>query len=402
VVRKQGLGGSFWPSSQQELLLRAALCDKRTATEAWRTVRPTVDIDKLEDGSYAVLPLLYRHLTELGIQDRLLPRLKGVYRHTWSRNQVVFDRLASVLRALADSGVDTVVAKSAAVALRYYPDLGLRPVSELDIGVLPHRASRAFRALEDAGWRRSANADGRLLDSGHSARFRDATGLTCFLRTHLLPQPAGLGNSTAEWPGYWATSVEAAVRGIPTRVLRPTDQLLHTWITGARGTRFRTIQWIIDSVMILRVAGSNIDWGMLFSQARETNAVMPVRDSVAYLRRAFRVPIPEPCEREVRQMPVSPRDALSYRIAGFGGRILGEFPATMGQYVRWSANDRPVRAILQLPRFLQQAWQLDHLWQVPVFAAKTVSHRLTHASADRHAVASVHPKRHPNNDTTLQ
>src|SRR5919112_3519361 len=83
----------FEPTQEQELLLRAALREGKEALDAWRQWLKTVGIDRLDFNSQRVLPLIYHNLrTHLRTQDAKVPslgRLKGTYRHTWCKNQIV-------------------------------------------------------------------------------------------------------------------------------------------------------------------------------------------------------------------------------------------------------------------------------------------------------------------------
>ena len=47
--------GGFWPTSQQELLLRAALLPGKEAIDAWREWKSGVDVDQLDPGSLRLL-----------------------------------------------------------------------------------------------------------------------------------------------------------------------------------------------------------------------------------------------------------------------------------------------------------------------------------------------------------
>ncbi|MCA1552816.1 MAG: nucleotidyltransferase family protein, partial [Chloroflexi bacterium] len=87
------------------------------AREAWREYRTALDLDHIDHGSQRLLPLLYRNLLALGIDDPLLTRIKGVYRYHWLRNQLQLQFLATLLRALDESGVPVLVLKGAALAL---------------------------------------------------------------------------------------------------------------------------------------------------------------------------------------------------------------------------------------------------------------------------------------------
>jgi len=91
---------TFWPTAQQELLLRASLLKGKQATDAWEEWISTVDIDHLDLGSLRTLPLLYRNLHTQGVKHPLMSKLRGIYRLSWYKNQTLFHHIGSVLAAL--------------------------------------------------------------------------------------------------------------------------------------------------------------------------------------------------------------------------------------------------------------------------------------------------------------
>jgi hypothetical protein len=165
-VRKRGLTGSFWPSKHQELLLKAALLDPEEAIPAWRSARATLDIDRLEPGSYSLMPLVYRSLRAANVDEPLMPRLKGIYRHTWSKNQLLGEDAAAALAALARAGVDAL-AIGGLSRLRFYPELGLRTMTECEVLCRPDDVERALRAL---GWAAGESVPARVLRGRSTVR----------------------------------------------------------------------------------------------------------------------------------------------------------------------------------------------------------------------------------------
>jgi hypothetical protein len=66
-----------------------------------------------------LLPLLYRNLDSLAIDDPALPQLKGVYRNSWYRNQRVFAAGREALERPRASSVERLVVGGLALAVPY-------------------------------------------------------------------------------------------------------------------------------------------------------------------------------------------------------------------------------------------------------------------------------------------
>jgi hypothetical protein len=83
--------GGVWPTAEQELLLRAALWSGERAIAAWLEWASRVDVvnDLVDEGSFRLLPLVYRNLDRVGLAGPSMSRLKGVYRHSWAKGPAI-------------------------------------------------------------------------------------------------------------------------------------------------------------------------------------------------------------------------------------------------------------------------------------------------------------------------
>jgi Uncharacterised nucleotidyltransferase len=366
-MRRRGLTGDFWPTREQEFLLRAALLEQEPALEAWQEVRPRLDIERLEEGSFALLPLIFRRLTEADVEDVSLGKLRGIYRHTWSRNQLALEELKVLLRVLRDGGLEAAPLRGAAVLLGYYPERGLRPVNELELFVPEGDAKKALRGLTAAGWtpRRPTAEDWpavRLFSSGR----------TLVVHWRLLPEfdPEG------RWNGdFWSATRQFELDEVSTRMLAPADEFLHSTLTGARSAPFTTFQWIADARMILQ-AEPQFDWDRVVEQAAKRRAWLTLRDALTYLSNSLDTPIPAHVFDELDAAGPTRRDVVAHKTGAWGGKVAGELPRALAQYLRSTAGDGALRTVAGAPAFLRDTWKLDHTCQVPLLAAKKGFSRL--------------------------
>src|SRR4051794_15438255 len=84
------------------LLLRAAVLQDERGARAWRELRPHFDLDSAGGDRSRLLPMAYRTLRALGIDDPDLARLRGIHRATWYRNRMEQARMGEVLQQLHD------------------------------------------------------------------------------------------------------------------------------------------------------------------------------------------------------------------------------------------------------------------------------------------------------------
>jgi hypothetical protein len=257
-VNEPGLGGSFWPSERQKLLLRTACGDG----EAWQQLRPRLELDRLELGSFPVLPLVHRQLIELGIDDPYVPRLAGIRRRTWTMNRLELERVTPALRSLDEP---IVVGGWQFPAHYYRGDFGLRPVEGLEV-------------LERFAWEFS----------------------TPDREPELETFEITLGETKA-------------------RALVPTDELVRVCLAGARVHQPPNILWLADALAVLRC---EIDWDRVVRHALRLRAMLRLRDALVYLRRELGAVVPEQAIRDLEAHPPRRREALAHRRAGRSPRVV--------------------------------------------------------------------------------
>jgi hypothetical protein len=193
-----------------EQLLAAALLSGDRARRAWAQWSAHADLDAVDDTRHALLPQLYRNLASLGVDDPLVERLAGVYRHTWVHNQLLLRRTAPALAALRGAGVEALLTGPVALALTVYPDVGARPVHAPELLVPPRSAGRALRVLRGEGWSAVAGPVRRRIPARvrSAATVVDRDGTPLVLRWRA-PVPQG---------ALRAGAVEVRVHDVPASV----------------------------------------------------------------------------------------------------------------------------------------------------------------------------------------
>jgi Uncharacterised nucleotidyltransferase len=385
-VRKRGLGGNFWPSRQQELLLKAALLDAEQAVAAWRALRPGFDLDHLEEGSYCLMPLISTRLPSMDPDDQILPRLKGIYRHTWYRNQIACTRMAEMLRVLGGAGFETMVLKGVARGVRYYPDLTLRPIDEVEVMVPTATAAGAIQVLNDAGWRCATPPPVTALRRQPAIRIQDGNGRPCTLRWQMPPELLLPGSPDLSAEEYWKDAVEVEIDGVRSWALDSTAELLYTCVTGAKAGSGVPVQWAADAWMILSSAGPEIPWGKLTAWAMARHCTLRLRDALSYLRLLLDAPVPADVLAELGAVHPTKRAQFAYWAGGRGGGLLGGLPHTLAHHVQATAGQGLIATMRSLPHGLRDTWELNHVSSVPLHAIRKGLRRLSPAStSDRGA-----------------
>lgn len=345
--------GSFWPSPTQERLLRTALGESAEGLEAWRSLAG-FQVPEVEPGTFPVLPLVYRAVSRMAPDDPELARLKGIYRNSWLKNNLMLETVAESLTALEEAGVEPLMVGSLPAAVRYYAELALRPTATLDFVLATDALVPAVRALGQIGWRAPApvhtGAEGPVT-------MTNAKGQVCLLLTAIAPD---FSPSTEL---LLAASVELELGGRIVRAAAPGDDLLIACARGGRVWPVRSVQWLIDAVQILRSAPEKVDWERLLELAGEHLQTVRVREALRYLEEVAGTPLTAPASLGRRQ--VSRRERLAYRCAGAAVPGLGSLPQAVSEHLCSSREASPLRTARAFPGFLQRRWGLEHPWQLP-------------------------------------
>ena len=354
--------GSFWPSEEQELLLQAALLKGADAINAWKKWKSSVDVDKVDPASHRMLPLLYRNLQALGIKDPSIGKYKGVYRQTWYKNQMLFHAIASVLRSLQSADIQTMILKGAALTVSYYKDCGLRPMNDFDVLIRAEKALAAIKLLETGGWTpMDFVPTEEYISVSYSHGFRNAAGQEFDLHWHLLSESRGKNADDDFWNG----GVAADINGVATRVLNPTDQLLHVCIHGARWNLTPPFRWVADAMTILNNARTTIDWNGIIQKAERRRLVLPLFDVLSYLKEMFDAPIEPECIRSLRKIHIPRIERIEYRIAVNPPTKWTAVLDLWCQHQRLAGNAGLAHKIATFPKFLENIWGIPP-WKLPV------------------------------------
>jgi hypothetical protein len=353
------LSGGCWPTPGQTLLLRAALLSGPEAVPAWRKWNESHELDHLEAGTFRLLGLLYRNLVRAGVDanEALMPRLKGIYRNFWTKNQLILGRKVELLRTLESKGIPMMLLKGAALTLTVYRDHGVRPMDDFDLMVPRDRVSEAMDVLEALGWQSEVHAPRDLPSSIHACSFRNAEGACIDLHWCLCHLPAG-----AEFDrSLWEQSELLVFQGVNLVVPSATDQFLHTCAHGPQYKAVSPVRWIADACCLLKQSGSKVDWDRIATYAPAVGAVLGVQGTLIYLSNHLELPVPEPAERTIFRLRPTFQERWETRL--LGKRLpspLHRMPLDFSHHLRCSRGQGLIRRLRGFPQYFRHANNLEH------------------------------------------
>jgi hypothetical protein len=279
--------------------------------EAWLQWEREFGLDRPDEGSYRLLPLVYRNLAGQARDVAQRNRLKGIHRQTWSQNQILFHQVRPLVEELRRDGIPVLLIKGAALALRVYPDAGCRPMRDVDV-LVPAAAARALLLkLESAGWKvacwRPPGFPESFLRFRHAADFRAPDGARVDLHWHAL----SLCCHRSADDLFWRFSEPLDFLGIPVRTCSATEHLLQICTHGVVWSPVPPVRWAADAVLLLR-SSQPVDWERLTRTACDLDLVPYLHSALGFLRRELDAPVPADALDRLERAPSTRSAAMEF------------------------------------------------------------------------------------------
>lgn len=324
----------------------ASLCQ---ADVDWQAVLDGAAWHKLEG-------LLHRNLGSPGISEHVPSEVRSAlaerYRYHYVRQMFFRKELKDILDALRAKSIDVILLKGAALVDEVYSgDLGVRPMSDLDLLVRPEQAATADKTLRDMGFRSGVDSETeeqmRTVDRQLAALSRFGSPVVVEIHTHLVGTDSPIRFDISKIWDHGRTAQKTAQGAW---LLKPEPLLATLAVNYLKDRRFYSysaLGQLCDVAEVLRKYDGFIDWdqfargsmfsdlrGVMFGTLYTARGLLdaPVPDAVLddLTPRDFR---PEMADNLVRDRVLG-REWLAKNISGTGDRRS-----------RWSLPFRMVRRV---------------------------------------------------------
>lgn len=280
-------------SPEWKLLIATARLqvDADCKSEISRLVKMDIDWDTLVSQSmiHGTSGLLFRHLSalqpEAGVPTDVMERLYGFYLSITASNLQQMAMFQKAADAFAAVGVDLILLKGAALAESLYGDIGLRPMSDVDMIIKEEDWPKVCKVLRSINYH-SLGQDFENLPP-KLTRYDVQTHVQCVspLETCLEFQfdlfTMGIGMLDME--GVWKRSRDVVISGRAVRVPGPEDQLLHLLVHANRHGCSR-LKWLVDIAEYMRQC-ETIDWNLLETIARREKVTAVIYMTIRHIER---------------------------------------------------------------------------------------------------------------------
>jgi hypothetical protein len=223
---------------------------------------------------HGLAPMLYAALKAAGRMDEppadVQQRLQRAYVLTDTANWLAFQELERLLAALSAVQADVALLKGCALAATLYPEIGSRPMGDLDLlirrealaTVQQVMAGQGYQPMQEmaGGFGQSYLQEQVFVRSGARPAQVDA-------HWHLTSMPYYRNRIPIEW--FWERAVEQPLGDRLALVFTPEAQLLHLALHFALHHGSGRLMWSYDVALLLARHAAGMDWQCLADAARQ-------------------------------------------------------------------------------------------------------------------------------------
>lgn len=297
---------SFAPEDQLLFLCSRVTVGEEARERTVALLRQDLDWDYVLETSirHGVSPLLYHGLTQVMaaatprgiVPPRVMSELHALYRNTRRRNRRLYRVLGEICRACDAAGIQVLALKDIHLAREVYPDIGLRPLGDLDILIHQEDYPAMAACLRELGF---VPLPGTSLPftlkyawAHHFHRRADNVWLD--LQWGILQREWDVYNEgtggydvARMWQGAGRIAFDDAAMLVPSRE----DMLFHLCL-HLEGHGYSELCLFCDIAEVLHHSGPQMDWDRFIAMAREYRAEASVYYVLLLVHRLFTAPVP--------------------------------------------------------------------------------------------------------------
>ena len=246
---------------------------------------------------HGMAPLVFWRLAHAdllaAIPAPIAAAFKGAYMQTLINNRRMQAVFQEVVGALGAADIPVMALKGLALARRYYPDVALRPMTDMDMLVRQEDVPRAIAALRRLGFRA---ADGMGSPSGFysftSAVVAYARPRSLSIEMHWELFGRTVYRQSLPAAQVWDRALEITIFDQSVRYLRPRDELWYLCIHAAVEHRLERLIWLVDIAELVDALPADWDWQRFTQETVAAGVALPVAAALAYCCAYLRLSAP--------------------------------------------------------------------------------------------------------------
>ncbi|MBK7724461.1 MAG: nucleotidyltransferase family protein [Dehalococcoidia bacterium] len=245
---------------------------------------------------------------------------------------------------------------------------------DVDLLIRPPGFMKAAGALLNAGWQplRGDREDYfRRIRVFHALPLASPDSVEVDLHRYMLEENC--------WPDVDSSLFEHLAKGRvgddDLTTLRPEDHVINACVHGTRWDPVPSLRWVVDTVVIVRAAGSAFDWEYLVHQSVRRRVTLSMAAALEFAA-DYEPSIPGPTIEELRIVPAGRLQRLDFRAQQGADSAGFQVLRYLTRYARLTSRRSLYRKAADFPTYLECMWELDRPRQVPLEGLRRVFRRL--------------------------
>ncbi len=348
---------------EHQYLLKFLYSSDVSADILWKKWLNKIDFEDLDGQTYQLLPNIHRKLIASGIQTPLLPRIKGVQRLSWCKNQTILLALRSLFQFCHESKVPIVWLNRGLWQAENPYDKGLAPIRDLRFQIHLEHCTAIATQLQQLGWKsNSLNPLETLRWAGCLWFIHDTYPPLLLYRqlSHWSPSPAIVQKL---WERSIAYDLDGNMGEVSSRTWSLTDQILYR-VVAMVDNRESLLLDFVELIALLQA--SEVDGQDLLKSAIQYKLLAPLQLLFSDLRQ-LEISLPD-CTKWSNlvesAVPTRLEQWETMFVVNQNYHLMARIVRRYVQYQRQASVLEQNESWLAFLQFLRDSWQIKSIFTV--------------------------------------
>jgi hypothetical protein len=231
-------------------------------------------------------------LQDADIPPEIIQELHDYYLTNLVRNMLLYHQLKGILKRFHEDNIPVIPLKGSYLAERVYGNIGVRPMSDIDILVKQEDLLRVEEILLDRGFTPEQGVREIFENITHFNYTLIEKQMHMMIEVHWNLLPAR-ENLSVDIDQIWRQSLPSAISDVPVRELSPEDLLLHLTVHASKHVFYNGLRMVFDIAETLKHFKNRIDWQHLERTARGWGATKSLYTGLRLANELFFAPVPD-------------------------------------------------------------------------------------------------------------
>lgn len=310
---------------------------------------------------HALTPLLYGKLSPIGapasIPTNVLQTIRQAALQTASQNALLYHELNTILFALQDASIPTILLKGIHLAEFVYQNIALRPMCDIDVLVRIQDLPRLPQIILNQGYTlsRPYDLEQEIIHMHHLPPFHKPPRIN--LEIHWTITPPGTPVQIDPL-GLFERSQPVFPKGVQTHILASEDLLLHLCLHNCQHEFQSGLKPLCDVADTIEYYQTRLDWQQITQRSIEWKAERYIFLSLYLAQHLLAAPVPEDVLMALQPADFTPQIAnwAAARLINFGDYLPEYFVQLSGKRSWFEKTGLILRGIFPTPWAMAQTY----------------------------------------------